>query len=145
MLGIAFELADLARVFVDVRQQPARGFAIEARGRDERITMLFALRPRFGLDFCPIVPTLFGWKRGQMNPAGTLIKRFVAHARGTDCPACTYACSYMNSAISATRIAIHHTHGAKIATATPIIEGQNQRAYLPATMLCAAKRACAVA
>src|SRR5262249_57597217 len=58
VLGIAFELLDPHLISVDVRQQSACGFAVEANGRDQRIMLLDLARPLRGIELCPVVPAI---------------------------------------------------------------------------------------
>src|SRR6185503_8074648 len=58
MLGIAFELLDAQRFLVDVREQAARGFAVEADRRQQLVAALDLLRPRRAVVLFPVVPPL---------------------------------------------------------------------------------------
>ena len=78
MLGIAFKLLNLAGDFVDVGEQPARRFAVEAGGGNERVVPLLALRPGLRIKLGPIVPALLWRKRREMTPARAGIESFVA-------------------------------------------------------------------
>ena len=112
VLGVSLELADLQRVPIDVREQPTSGLAVEARRRHQHVSLLDPLRPRLRVKLDPIVPTLLGWVRCEMHAACTGVERLAAglhlgfrgrdasvqvmevgHAKGTDWPACTKACS----------------------------------------------------
>ena len=53
---IALELLNLAGVLIDVGEQPASGFAVEARGRHKRVTALDFFRPAPGVVFDPVIP-----------------------------------------------------------------------------------------
>ena len=66
MFGIAFELLSFARDFVDVSEQAAGRFAVEARGWHERVVTLDALRPRARVELGPVVSALLRLKRGEM-------------------------------------------------------------------------------
>ena len=110
VLGVALELADLHRVPVDVRQEPARRLAVEAGGRDEHVSLLDARRPGFRVQFHPVVPSFFGRKGREVDPAGAGVEGLAPglgrvagradqcveprevrhrHASGTACPAWT--------------------------------------------------------
>ncbi len=81
MLGIAFKLLHLAGDFVDVGEQPAGGFAVEAGGGNERVVTLLAPRPRLRIELGPVVPALLGWKRREMTAARAGIERLAASTR----------------------------------------------------------------
>ncbi len=54
--GIAFELANLVGVFVNIRKQTTCRFAVEADSGNERVISCHALGPLFAIPLCPIVP-----------------------------------------------------------------------------------------
>ncbi len=58
MLGIAFELFNLAGFFIRIGEQPARRFAVEANRRHNLKMFFDAPWPFFGIVFDPIVPLL---------------------------------------------------------------------------------------
>src|ERR1700730_10695555 len=58
MQWIAFELLNLAGVLVDVGEQPASRFAVEAGGRHERVTALDFFGPAPGVVFGPVSPAV---------------------------------------------------------------------------------------
>ena len=58
VVGVAFYLADLVGVLVDVGDQATGGFAVEADGRYQRVVLHDPLGPRLGVEFLPIVPLL---------------------------------------------------------------------------------------
>ena len=96
MLGIAFELLNLASSFVDVGEQAASRFAVEARGWDEGVASFSVLGPRLGVELGPIIPPLLGRKGCKMTPRrprieslvsfGIRFHRCVTQASGTDWP-----------------------------------------------------------
>src|SRR5262249_24086734 len=67
ILGIAFELLDCSRLFVDVRQQPARRFAFEACRRHQLVMALLALRPGLRIELSPIIPAFLWREGGEMD------------------------------------------------------------------------------
>src|SRR6266496_2086319 len=71
MLGIALELADGQGVAVDVGEQAAGGFAVEAGGRHQH----GAAPDPLGVQVGPVVPALPGRDRGQMDPARSRVER----------------------------------------------------------------------
>ena len=73
---IALELLNVARDFVDVSKQATRRLAVEARGRDDRVMTLFALRPCARIELGPVVPALLRRKRGEMTTTRTRIEGF---------------------------------------------------------------------
>src|SRR5687768_6759815 len=77
MLGIPLELANLERLAIDVRQQPARGLAVEARRGHECVPLLDALRPRGRLELRPVEPAIPRRIRFQVYPRRALIVRRV--------------------------------------------------------------------
>src|SRR5262249_61422005 len=92
MLGVALELADLAGCAVDVGEQAARRFAVEAGGGHQHVAALDALGPGPGVELDPVVPALLGRERGKVDAARARVtarRRLPAHASGTDWPACT--------------------------------------------------------
>jgi hypothetical protein len=116
MLGVALELADLEGVPVDVGEEATRRLTVETGRGHEGIVLLHSIRPRPGVELHPVVPTLLGWEGGEMDPARTRVEGLAAcfdllpcgchppaqilqiavaaaHARGTFCADCTYACS----------------------------------------------------
>src|SRR6185436_2697049 len=79
MFGIAFVLADLERLAIDVGEQAARRLAVEAGRRHEHVAALDAPRPRARVELRPVVPPLARRKGGEIGPAGS----WVSHASGT--------------------------------------------------------------
>ena len=65
MHGIALELLDAARGLVDVGEEPARGFTIEADRRDQGEAPLDLLRPGRRVVGLPVVPSLDRRIRGE--------------------------------------------------------------------------------
>src|ERR1700730_9256061 len=63
MSGFAFELADREVALVDVSEQAASGFAVEADGRHQRIVVLNLARPRGRIVLEPVLPSLGRRKR----------------------------------------------------------------------------------
>jgi hypothetical protein len=82
VLGVPLELAHLARLAVDVSQQPTGGLAVEAGGRHERVVPLLAGRPGPRGQFHPVIPAFFRRERGQVDPARPLVERL---SPGLDC------------------------------------------------------------
>src|SRR5579862_1482671 len=66
MHGIAFEFGNLPVRFIDVGEEAAGGFAVEADGWDELVVLLHAARPGLGIEFDPIVPALDRRTGGEM-------------------------------------------------------------------------------
>ena len=58
VLGVALDLVDLARFLVEVTEQTATSFAVEARGRYQRVLLLDLRRPRLGVELGPVMPLL---------------------------------------------------------------------------------------
>src|SRR4029450_8166587 len=56
MRGVALELLDLERAPVHIREQPARGLAVEADRREERVLRVHAPGPRARVELVPAVP-----------------------------------------------------------------------------------------
>src|SRR4029450_6486618 len=56
MRGVALELLDLERAPVHIREQPARGLAVEADRREERVLRVHAPGPRARVELLPAVP-----------------------------------------------------------------------------------------
>src|SRR5205085_5249736 len=56
VLRVPLELPDLERLLVHVREEPARGLAVEAPRRDEHVAPLDALAPRGLVHLPPVVP-----------------------------------------------------------------------------------------
>src|SRR6185369_5985682 len=69
VFGVAFKLLNVARDFIDISEQATCRFAVEARGRDDRVMALFAFRPRARIELGPVVPALLRRKRGEMTAA----------------------------------------------------------------------------
>ena len=87
--GVAFELADLQRVFFDVGQQSAGRFAIEASSRNQEIMLLDFARPLCGIVLDPVVPFFYGRITCQTAARGFQAQRIgikwlsvVTHASG---------------------------------------------------------------
>src|SRR5262249_27982589 len=59
---IPFELLDPHLLLVDIGQQPACGFAVEANCRDQRIMLLDFAQPLRIVELGPIVPSIGRWK-----------------------------------------------------------------------------------
>src|SRR5262249_39101230 len=66
---VALELLDAQCLLVDVREQPARGLAVEADGGNELVAPRNLSRPRDGIELLPIVPALDGRVRGETSLA----------------------------------------------------------------------------
>ncbi len=66
MHGIAFELGDLPDFLVDVGQQSAGRFAVEADRGNKIVVLLDAARPGLGIEFDPVVPLLYRRTVGEM-------------------------------------------------------------------------------
>ena len=58
VLGVALELGDLTGLVVDERREPARGFAVEAGGRHDRVVALHLVGPGLGVELGPVVPAI---------------------------------------------------------------------------------------
>ena len=56
VFGVALDLGDLARLVVEVGQQAAGGFTVEARGRYQRVVALDFVGPCLRVEFGPVVP-----------------------------------------------------------------------------------------
>ena len=76
--GVAFEAVDSPGVLLDVREQAARGLAVEADRRDERIALLDALRPCCAVELAPVVPSLGRRRDGELpgRRASRLLRGF---------------------------------------------------------------------
>src|SRR5262245_28026701 len=73
---VTFELANLIRLFIDVRQEPAGRFAIEARCRHQPILALRSLSwPLMRIDLHHIVPSLRPWMAAKRGIGRTVLKR----------------------------------------------------------------------
>src|SRR5262249_40427816 len=72
----ALKLLYHAGCFIDVGEQTAGRFTVEASCWNECVVSLLAPRPSLWIKFNPIVPTLFRWKRREMNATWTRIERF---------------------------------------------------------------------
>ena len=102
MNGVPLEAPDLARLLVDVGEEPAGGLAVEADRRDELVAPLDLPRPRGGVVLDPVVPPLGrrigGVRAGRGPDEGLVGLLFLAHAvlqlNGTDCPAKTQTYSH---------------------------------------------------
>ena len=77
MLGITFELLNFASGLVDVSQETARGFAVEAGSGDERVVTLFPPWPGLRVEFGPIVPAFFRREGREMDAGRARIEGFV--------------------------------------------------------------------
>ena len=64
---LQLELDDLTRFFVDERHKAAGGFAVEARGRHERVVALDSLWPRLRVEFGPVMPLIVGRVIGECH------------------------------------------------------------------------------
>src|SRR5262249_51813044 len=73
MVRIALELANLVRLVIDVRQEAARGLAIEARRRREAVA---------SSTLGPVVPPLDRWKGRESLLHPALIGRVQAFSWG---------------------------------------------------------------
>src|SRR5262249_13909329 len=62
---IAFELLDPHLFLIDVGQQSARGFTVEANGRDQRIMLLDLAWPLRSIELRPVVPAIGRRKTGE--------------------------------------------------------------------------------
>ena len=78
VVGVAFDLLDLAVLLVDVGDQAARCFAVEANRRHQRVVALHAARPCARIELGPIIP--LGWWR-EVLERGRAQRRLV-HADG---------------------------------------------------------------
>ncbi len=58
MSGVAFEFLHAHLVLVDVGQQAASSFTVEADSRNQRVMLLDFPRPLRGIVFGPVVPTI---------------------------------------------------------------------------------------
>src|SRR6185295_11587072 len=58
VMRVPLELPDLLRLAIDVRDEPARRLAVEARRRHEHVVPLDLPRPGGGLVLDPVVPLL---------------------------------------------------------------------------------------
>src|SRR5688572_16967954 len=61
MIRISLELPYLQGLFVDITEQPATRFAVEARRRDDHVVLLFTPLTALGLVLSPVVP-LVRWR-----------------------------------------------------------------------------------
>src|SRR5262249_53926424 len=150
---IALELADLEGFAVNVGEQPARRFAVEAGGRHQHVAPLPTPWPGSRVELDPVVPSLPGREAGQVDAAGTRVggvgpgeeglaprlglaprclyalvqpAQLLVHASGTDCPACTYACSWARTAARAANADTGPSHGAAPAIRVSTTPAQNQ-------------------
>src|SRR5215468_3770207 len=62
MRRIALKLLHAHLVFIHICQQPARSFAVEANGGNQRIMFLNSARPLRRIVFSPIIPAI-GWRK----------------------------------------------------------------------------------
>ena len=69
--GIALDLCDLSGLFVDVGEQPARRFAVEADRRDEPVVAFGPLWPSLRVVLDPVRPLVYG-RVGTKPGAGSL-------------------------------------------------------------------------
>ena len=102
VLGVAFDLGNLAGLVVEVREQPTCRFAVEAGRRDEGVVAFDLVRPRLRVKLGPIVPLLVrrvllqishvGSPKSQLGP--DTVGDF--QLSGTDWPARTKAVSDRN-------------------------------------------------
>src|SRR5207248_378343 len=80
MERVAFELANLISILVDVGQEAAGGLAVEAGGRHEPIVVFLAMsRPTVRIDFDDVVPSL---RLGVTRETGTHRAVFVRRCLG---------------------------------------------------------------
>ncbi len=89
VLRVALEFSDLERLPVDVREQTARGLAVEARRGHEHVPLLDAARgPGLAVQLDPIIPPLFRRKRREVDAARARVERLAARfhiaPRGAD-------------------------------------------------------------
>src|SRR5256712_11816252 len=77
MRRFSLELLDPERLLVDVGEEPARGLAVEADRRDQRVAARDLPRPRGRVVLFPVVPALDGW----VAPEATLWRRELAGHR----------------------------------------------------------------
>ena len=57
-MGLPSNFVDLPRFLIDIRQQPASGFTVETNRGNQRVVLLNAPRPRFGIELNPVIPFL---------------------------------------------------------------------------------------
>src|SRR5574341_905033 len=69
MNRIAFKLANLVSIFIDVSEQSTCRFAVETNSRNKRISPRDALRPGFTIPFDPVIPN-FGRRILADSPVG---------------------------------------------------------------------------
>ena len=68
--GVSLDLGDLAGLLVDVGEQPARRFAVEADRRDEPVVALGLLGPCSRVVLDPVGPAVYGRAGTQLGPGG---------------------------------------------------------------------------
>lgn len=78
VVGVALELAHIARGFVHVGQQAAGGFAVEARRGHHIVGFFLAARPGFGFVLRPVVPALGGRVVGEGTAGLEAFERLLA-------------------------------------------------------------------
>ena len=66
--GVSLDLGDLAGLFVNVGEQPARRFAVEADRRDEPVVALGLLGPCSRVVLDPVGPAVYGRAGTQLCP-----------------------------------------------------------------------------
>ncbi len=59
--GVAFYAVNLLRFVVNVAEQTAGGFAVEAGGGDECVVLGFFCGPCLGVEGFDVVPVFVGW------------------------------------------------------------------------------------
>ena len=69
VLGIAFELADLAGLAIDVGEEAAGRLAVEAGRRHQPVALLHPLGPRLRVELDPVVPALLRRIRAELRAA----------------------------------------------------------------------------
>ena len=69
VIGIAFKLADLIRIFVDVCRQSARAFTIETCRWNNRIVPFHTFGMLGRLVLRPVIPLFYRWKIGKFSLA----------------------------------------------------------------------------
>src|SRR5579859_6983884 len=78
MLGVAFELAHLQRVAVDVGEQTASRLAVETGRGHEHIAAFNLARPGLRVELDPVIPAFFGRERGQVDSAWSGVEGLAA-------------------------------------------------------------------
>src|SRR6187402_953453 len=78
MLRVAFELADLAGLAIDVGEETARRLAVEAGRRHQLVALLDPLRPRLRIELGPVVPAFVRRIGAELRTARTGVEGFAA-------------------------------------------------------------------